>query len=60
MDFENLIRDKLKDELDIEVNLTTPPNPAMGDFAFPCFQLAKEKDQNPVEVAKALAYDLKI
>jgi arginyl-tRNA synthetase len=25
----------------------TPPNPALGDFAFPCFTLAKERKQAP-------------
>ncbi|NQU83531.1 MAG: arginine--tRNA ligase [Parcubacteria group bacterium] len=35
-------------------DLTTPPNSEMGDFAFACFDLAKEKGKNPVEVAGEL------
>jgi arginyl-tRNA synthetase len=35
--------------------LEVPPNPNMGDFAFPCFSLSKELKKNPVEIAKDLA-----
>lgn len=31
------------------------PKPEMGDFAFPCFALAKGMDRNPVEIATELA-----
>ncbi len=34
--------------------LTTPPNPDMGDFALPCFALAKEQKKSPNEVANAI------
>jgi arginyl-tRNA synthetase len=34
--------------------LSVPPQ-GMGDFAFPCFVLAKEMKKNPVEVAKELS-----
>ena len=36
-------------------DLVTPPNPAMGDFAFPCFTLAKELKRNPAELAVEIA-----
>ncbi len=39
---------------------TAPPKPEMGDLAFPCFTFAKEKKQNPVEVAKELKEKLEI
>jgi arginyl-tRNA synthetase len=39
--------------------LETPPSPAMGDFAFKTFALAKEQKKNPAEVAKELATTLK-
>lgn len=39
---------------DIASDLTLPPNPDLGDFAFGCFKLAKELKQNPAALAKAL------
>jgi arginyl-tRNA synthetase len=38
-----------------EITFSTPPKPEMGDFAFPCFAMAKAAGKNPVEVAKELA-----
>lgn len=38
-----------------EINFSVPPKPEMGDLAFACFGLAKEKWQNPAEVAKEVA-----
>lgn len=35
--------------------LETPPNPAMGDIAFPCFQLAKALRKAPPMIATELA-----
>lgn len=35
--------------------LETPPESAMGDFAYPCFTLAKGLKKNPVEIARELA-----
>ena len=35
--------------------LTTPPKQNMGDFAFPCFTLAKEKKTNPAQLAGEIA-----
>jgi len=37
------------------IGLEVPPNPEMGDYAFPCFNLAKTLKKNPVEIAKDLA-----
>ncbi len=34
-----------------EVELTTPPNPEMGDFAFACFNIAKELKVSPKDAA---------
>ncbi len=39
--------------------LEVPPDPKMGDFAFPCFALSKELKKNPVEIAKDLASKIK-
>ncbi len=38
--------------------LETPPNPAMGDIAFPCFQLAKALRKAPPMIAADLANQL--
>lgn len=35
--------------------LETPPDPAMGDFAFPCFRLAKSLRKGPPMIARQLA-----
>ena len=40
-------------------DLESPPNPEMGDLAFPCFELAKKEKTNPVELAKELAKKIK-
>ncbi len=39
-------------------DLSVPPKPEMGDFAFPVFNIAKEQGKNPAEVAKELAEKL--
>jgi len=43
-----------------DIELTTPPNPEMGDFAFACFALAKEQGKNPVEVAIEVVDTIKV
>lgn len=35
-------------------DLETPPDPKMGDLAFPCFELAKNLKRNPAELATEL------
>ena len=42
----------------IAVELETPPNPQMGDFAFPCFKLAKTLRKSPAAIAAELAEKL--
>ena len=42
-----------------EINLELPPSPELGDYAFPCFQLAKEEKKNPAEIAAKLAKQIK-
>lgn len=36
-----------------------PPNRNLGDYAFPCFQLAKTLKKNPIQIAKDLSQQLK-
>ncbi len=37
-----------------DIDFSTPPKPEMGDLAYACFELAKEKGENPAETAKEL------
>jgi len=39
--------------------LEVPPSLELGDFAFPCFVLAKEHKKNPTEIAQMLTKKLK-
>ena len=56
MDFKQEIIKVLKKETkQKEINLEIPPKPEMGDYAFPCFPLAKVYNKNPVEIAEELA-----
>src|SRR3989337_2726033 len=59
MSFENEVIASLQKVGVKQVQLETPPRPELGDLAFACFDLAKEKKTNPVELAKHLAEKLK-
>src|SRR3954452_16220338 len=39
-------------------DLEIPPDPEMGDFAFPCFKLAKQFRKSPPQVAQQILADL--
>ncbi|MBS3163106.1 arginine--tRNA ligase [Candidatus Woesearchaeota archaeon] len=39
--------------------LEIPPNPELGDYAFPCFSIAKVQSKSPNEIAKELVAKLK-
>ncbi len=45
-------------EVDIEL-IEIPPDPKMGDYAFPCFSLSKKLKKNPVEIAKDISKKIK-
>ncbi len=49
-----------KKEEEIESLIEVPPDQKLGDFALPCFVLAKEMRKNPVELAKDLENKLKM
>lgn len=49
-----LRKEKIPEEL-----LQVPPNPEMGDYALPCFSLAKEYKKAPQEIAKDLEKKIK-
>ena len=40
---------------EVQAALVTPPDPAMGDLAFPCFKLAKALRKAPPQIAADLA-----
>ena len=53
--FKEYIVKVLKDEVKADIELETPPNPEMGDYAFTCFTLAKTYKKNPAEIALDLS-----
>lgn len=53
--FEKEIIKALQKQVKGHITLEAPPDPNLGDFAFPCFQLAKTLKKSPVEIAKDLA-----
>jgi len=56
MDFKEEIVKILKKELKLkEISLEVPPSSEMGDYAFPCFPLAKIYKKDPNEIAQELA-----
>ena len=44
---------------DIEKSIENPPKPELGDFAFPCFRLAKVMHKAPNLIAGELAEKIK-
>ncbi|OFI06951.1 arginine--tRNA ligase [Clostridium acetireducens DSM 10703] len=59
MDYKKLIAKKIKENVDldesfIEKLIEIPPKSEMGDFAFPCFQLAKKFKKAPNVIAAEL------
>ncbi len=59
-EFKEVIIDFLKKETNLEnIELEIPPSPDMGDYAFPCFVLAKEWKKSPNEIAQELSKKFK-
>jgi arginyl-tRNA synthetase len=56
---KNNILDILKNIGIKEPSLDVPPKENMGDYAFPCFALAKEQKKSPMEIAKEIDLKLK-
>jgi len=55
MDFKQEIIKRLKNITGLdEIPLEIPPDPLMGDYAFPCFVLCKKLKKPPVDIAKDL------
>ncbi len=64
MDFKNRISSAIAKELkrkesEIFAVLEVPPESSLGDYAFPCFSLAKELKKNPHHIAQELAGKIK-
>lgn len=60
MDYKIIVAERIKEfvDLDIEVinkAVEVPPKPEMGDFAFPCFTLAKVMKKSPNVIAGEIA-----
>ncbi len=59
MDYKKHITEKLNidglDKTELYGFIETPPNNEMGDFALPCFKLAKIMRQPPIKIAEDLA-----
>lgn len=65
INFKNEIAKKISEIVEIEINeienyLEIPPNDEMGDFAFPCFKLAKTLKKAPPVIASEIKDKLTI
>lgn len=63
IDFKNKIAEKIAkvvsmDLEEIQSYLEVPPNQEMGDYAFPCFKLAKTLKKSPQDIAKQLKEEI--
>ncbi len=59
-EFKETIINFLKKETKLEsIELEVPPNTDMGDYAFPCFTLAKEWKRSPNDIAQELSKKFK-
>jgi arginyl-tRNA synthetase len=61
--FRNEVLKALKKELKgvkAGISLEVPPNPEMGDFAFPCFALSKEMKKDPKQICEELGKKIKL
>ncbi len=59
--FKQKIIDALKKETELEhINLEIPPSHEIGDYAFPCFELANKWKKNPAEIAQELSSKIKL
>ncbi|MGG7177069.1 arginine--tRNA ligase [Clostridium paraputrificum] len=63
MDYKKKVAKLIKEQVDLEIEkieqlIEIPPRPEMGDFAFPCFQLAKVMRKAPNMIAQELSEKL--
>lgn len=60
MDYKIIVAERIKEFVDLDIEIINkavevPPKPEMGDFAFPCFTLAKAMKKAPNMIASELA-----
>ncbi|MFZ5955552.1 MAG: arginine--tRNA ligase [Nanoarchaeota archaeon] len=55
---EKELKDKIKRDY-IKNLIETPPTDELGDYAFPCFSLAKAQKKNPLLIAENIAENLR-
>jgi len=61
LDFRRTIAELVSQIVKIDESiLEIPPDRSMGDFAMPCFTLAKAMKKSPADVAQQLSKDLKL
>lgn len=65
MDYKKLLAEKLSEKTGLNINeiesfIEIPPKSEMGDFAFPCFRLAKTMRKAPNLIAEELKSTLEI
>lgn len=63
MDYKKIIAQRIKENVEMELDkieelIEIPPKPEMGDYAFPCFQLAKVFRKAPNMIAGELVEKL--
>ncbi len=65
MDYKELVAEKIQKNINADLQLDfieglieIPPRPEMGDYAFPCFQLAKALKKAPNIIAQELKLSL--
>ena len=58
--FKDEITNQLRKLTKLEnISLEIPPDNKLGDYAFPCFELAKQHKKNPMQVAQELSKGFK-
>ncbi len=62
--FKKAVVDALAKELnlpaaEVEQAVSVPPDRSLGDYAFPCFSLAKQMRKSPAEIASGLQHSVK-
>ena len=65
INFKSLIAEKIAKEVELDKNeiegyIEVPPNEDMGDYAFPCFKLAKTLRKAPPAIAEELKGKLSV
>ena len=62
MNYKSKLALLISKHIDKEISeelIEIPPNPKLGDFAFPCFNLAKILKKAPAVIASELVQELK-